>query len=166
MRARALSGFLLGLGLGAGCGSDDPANVEGNYTIAITNRDNGCNLANWTVGEMSSGIAVQMTQEGANVTATVMGLTGAGLNLALGSNVFSGKVTDEDLNLDLFGTRPQMQGTCTFTYNAKILGNVLGDSLEGRVEYRAATTTPSNPDCASIQGCLTFQEFNGTRPPT
>ena len=25
--------------------------VAGNYTIALTNRDNGCMLANWTVGD-------------------------------------------------------------------------------------------------------------------
>lgn len=150
----------------AACGSDDPADVAGNYTVAVTNRDNGCNFPNYTVGDTSSGIPVMITQEGEDVTATVMGLTGAGLNLGLGSNMFTGKVDDENLNLDLFGTRPQMQNTCTYTFNAKILANVEGDTLEGRVEYRAATTTPSNPDCASIQGCLTFQEFNGTRPPT
>lgn len=163
MRALAV-GFVSALL--AACGSDEPANVEGNYTVAVSNRDNGCNFANYTVGDTQSGIPVMITQEGANVTATVMGLTGAGLNLALGSNVFSGTVDGDMLDLDLFGTRPQMQGTCTYTYNAKILGDVTRDTLTGRVNYSAATTTPSNPDCASIQGCLTFQEFNGTRPPT
>ena len=48
----------------------------------------------------------------------------------------------------------------------EIVGDVENDTIEGRVEYRAATTTPQNPDCSSIQGCLSFQEFNGTRPPT
>ena len=28
-----------------------PADVAGTYTIALTNRANGCNLQNWTVGE-------------------------------------------------------------------------------------------------------------------
>jgi hypothetical protein len=165
MRALALGGFLVS-SLVAACGSDDPANVEGNFTIAVTNRDNGCNLANWTVGDSSAGIPVQIAQEGENVTATVTGLTGTGLDIALGSHVFSGQIDGSDLNLDLFGTRPQMQNTCTYTYNAKIDGSVDGDAIMGRVEYRAATTTPQNPDCASIQGCLSFQEFNGTRPPT
>jgi hypothetical protein len=161
MRALAL-----GLLVVTACGSDDPANVEGNFTVAITNRDNGCNLGNWTVGDTNQGIAVAIAQEGADVSATVEGVTGGVLNLWLGSNVFSGDIDETQLDLDLFGTRPQMQNTCTFTYNAKIVGDIEGDTLEGRVEYRAATTTPNNPDCASIQGCLTFQEFNGTRPPT
>jgi hypothetical protein len=165
MRALALGGFLV-LGFLVGCADDDPANVEGNFTVAVTNRDNGCNLGNWTVGDSSAGIPVTIAQEGENVSATVMGLTGAGLNLGLGSNVFSGKIDENKLDLDLFGERPQMQNSCTYTYNAKILGLVDGDTIEGRVEYRAAPTTPSNPDCASITGCLSFQEFNGTRPPT
>ncbi len=161
MRALAL-----GLLVVAACGSDGPADVEGNYTVAVTNRDNGCNLADYVVGDMSAGIGVVITQDGSDVTATVQGLVGAALTLRLGSNVFSGKVDDETLSLDLYGQRPQMKDTCTFTMNAKIVGKVDGDTLHGRVEYRAATTTPSNPDCAPIQGCLTFQEFNGTRPPT
>lgn len=162
---RVLTLGLLGVLVGA-CGSDDPANVEGMYTVAVTNRDNGCNFANYTVGDTAQGIPVTIAQEGESVTVTVMGLTGGGLSLLIGSNIFSGTIAGTDFDLDLFGTRPQMQATCTFTYNAKIRGDIDGDAIAGRVEYRAATTTPQNPDCASIQGCLTFQEFNGTRPPT
>ncbi|MGE0399292.1 MAG: hypothetical protein AB7T06_21450 [Kofleriaceae bacterium] len=165
MRALAL-GLLVGSVVLAACSDDEPANVEGNFTVSVANRDNGCNFPNYTVGDTQAGIPVTITQEGTNVTATIMGLTGAGLSLGLGSNIFSGTVDGDQMVLDLFGTRPQMQATCTYTFNAKILGSVDGDAIEGRVEYRAATTTPSNPDCASIQGCLTFQEFNGTRPPT
>jgi hypothetical protein len=161
MRALAL-GFLVV----AACGSDDPANVEGNFMVAVANRDNGCNLANWTVGDTASGIPVMITQEGENVSATVTGLTGTYLDIGLGAHVFSGTIDGDEMNLDLFGTRPQMQATCTYTYNAKIRGSVDGDAIEGRVEYSANATTPTNPDCASINGCLSFQEFNGTRPPT
>lgn len=161
MRALAL-----GLVIVAACGGDDTADVEGNYTVAVTNRDNGCNLQNWTVGDSTPNIAVQITQDGASVTATVMGVTGAFLNLGLGSMSFSGDIDGNHMNLDLFGSRPQMQASCTYTYNAKILGSVDGDVIEGRVEYRAAVTSPNNPDCESINGCLSFQEFNGTRPPT
>ncbi len=165
MRVLALGSFL-GLAVVAGCGSDDPANVEGNFTVAVTNRDNGCNIPSWTVGDSQANIPVVITQEGTAVTATVMGFTGASLNIGLGSNVFSGTVDGNDLDLDLFGTRPQMKDTCTYTLNGKIVGSIDGDTLEGRVNYSIATTTPTNPDCASIQGCLSFQEFNGTRPPT
>lgn len=162
---RALTLGLLGVVAITGC-DDEPANIEGMYTVAVTNRDNGCNFGSYTVGDTQQGIPVTIAQEGENATVTVMGFTGGGLSLLIGSNVFSGTISGTDFDLDLFGTRAQMQATCTFTYNAKIRGDIDGDAIAGRVEYRAATTTPQNPDCASIQGCLTFQEFNGTRPPT
>lgn len=156
---------MLGLLAVAAC-SDDPANVEGDFTVAITNRDNGCNVGNWTVGNSTPNIQVTVTQETTEVTANVTGLVGGYLDLVLGSHAFIGEVDGEQLNLDLFGSRSLMNASCVYTYNAKLLGNINGDTLEGRIEYRAATTTPQNPDCAAIQGCLSFQEFNGTRPPT
>lgn len=146
-----------------GC-SSDPANVEGNYTIAVTNRDNGCAFANWMVGGQSAGIPVTVTQTDTMVSAKIEGVTGSFVALALGSATYSGKIDGDHLELDLYGTRSQMSGNCAFTYNSVIVGDVDGDTLTGRVEYTAATN--NNPDCTAIEGCLSFQEFNGTRPPT
>jgi hypothetical protein len=143
------------------CGED--ANIEGNYSIALTNRDNGCNFANYTVGDQESGIPVVITQEGAAATATVNGGAGLVLDLALGSRVYSGNVDGDEFVLELFGTRGQQSGNCSFTYNSVIDASIAGDAISGRIEYRAATN--NNPNCASIEGCLTFQDFNGTRPP-
>lgn len=157
---RNLAWILVGW-LSTGCGTD--ANVEGNYTMAITNRDNGCSLANWTVGAQSTGINILVTQEGDNVTATIQGLVGGYVALALGSAVYTGTIDGDELSLDLYGTRPQAMGNCAFTYNSAIEGVADGDTMTGRVEYRAATN--GNPDCAAIEGCLTYQDFNGTRPP-
>lgn len=143
------------------CGSD--ADVAGDYTIALTNRDNGCQFANWTEGETASSIPVVITQDGSNVTATVNGGAGIVLDLALGSRVYNGDVDGDDVFLELFGTRAQQSGDCTFTYNSVIDASIAGDVLTGRIEYRAATN--DNPGCAAIEGCLSFQDFNGTRPP-
>lgn len=145
----------------AACGSD--ADVAGDYTIALTNRDNGCDFANWTVGETASNIPVLITQDGSNVTATVNGGAGIVLDLVLGARAYTGGVDGDDLFLELFGTRPQQSGDCTFTYNSVIDASIAGDVLTGRIEYRAATN--DNPGCAAIEGCLSFQDFNGTRPP-
>ena len=146
-----------------GC-SSDPADVEGDYTIAVTNRDNGCQFANWTVGEQSASIPVTVTQSDTTVTAQIKGVTGTFVAFALGSATYTGEIDGDHLALDLFGTRSQMSGNCAFTYNSSIIGDVDGDTLTGRVEYTAATN--NNPDCAAIEGCLSYQEFNGTRPPT
>lgn len=145
-----------------GCGSD-PANVEGNFTIAVTSRDNGCNLANWTVGNQAAGIQVTIAQEGEDVSATIEGLVGAYVTAALGSNMYNGTIDGESLDLALFGSRNQASGNCAFTYNSYIRGSVNGDTLTGRIDYTAATN--GNPDCAAIEGCISYQDFNGTRPP-
>ncbi|MDX2090996.1 MAG: hypothetical protein SFX73_24265 [Kofleriaceae bacterium] len=155
------AGFLLLVAVG--CGGSD-ANVEGNWTISVTNRDNGCNLANWTVGSQATGIGVTITQDGDAVTADIEGIVGGLVDLALGASVFSGDVDGDEITLGLFGTRGQQSGNCSFTYNATILGTVNGDTMTGRIEYSAATN--NNPDCAALEACVTFQEFNGTRPPT
>lgn len=148
---------------GAACGGDD-ADVEGEYTIALTNRDNGCQLENWQVGAMSSGIPVVITQEGSEVSASVEGGAGVVLDIALGSHIYSGSIDGDDLFLELFGTRAQAMNTCSYTFNSVIDARASGDALEGRIEYRAVTN--GSPDCASLEGCVSFQEFNGTRPPT
>ena len=146
----------------AACGGSD-ADVAGNFTIAVTNRDNGCNFANWMVDATASGIAVTVTQDGSNVTATVGGLTAILLNAALGSNAYTGSVDGDDLELEIIGTNTMTSGNCMFTYNSEIFATIDGDLLEGQIHYRGAGN--GNTDCASITGCDSFQDFNGTRPP-
>lgn len=146
----------------AACGGD--ANVEGDYSISITNRDNGCMFGNWNVGDTAAGIPVVIDQTESQVTATVEGLAGVSLGINFGSNVYEGDVDGDDIFLELFGSRAQSQGNCAFTYNSVIDASINGDVLNGRIEYRTATN--GNPDCAELQNCVSFQDFNGTRPPT
>ena len=146
-----------------GCGSD-PADVAGSYTIAVTNADNGCNFTDWTVGDTTEGIRVSITQDGASATAVVEGITGTFLTLALGSNQYNGDVDGNSLYLTLYGTTTATEGNCTFTYNSIIDAGISGDVLTGDIRYEAATV--GNPDCAAIEGCVTLQHFNGTRPPS
>ena len=147
-----------------GCGSD-PADVAGSYTIAIaiTNRDNGCMFANWTAGAQTTGVEVTITQSGDQASATIEGTAGAFFDLWLGSRTYTGTVDGDELRLELFGNRSQSAGNCAFTYNSRIVGTIDGDALSGKVEYTAATD--NNPDCAALEACLTYQDFNGTRPP-
>lgn len=146
-----------------GCGGE-PANVAGSYTIAVTNAENGCNFDNWVEGETSQGIMVDITQNDTAVSAQVEGLTGTLLSLVLGSNVYTGEVDGSHLELIIYGEVAATQGNCTFTYNSIIDADSDGDVLTGEIRYEAATV--GNPDCAAIEGCVTRQQFNGTRPPT
>lgn len=145
----------------AACGGD--ANVEGDYTVALTNRDNACNLANWTVGTQTTGVQATVTQEGENVTLTVTGLAGVAVSALLGTNVYIGAVDGDEIDLSITGETGFNTGNCAYTYNSTIQGTLDGDTLSGRIEYRAATNDQS--DCGELTGCLSYQDFNGARPP-
>jgi hypothetical protein len=144
------------------CGTDR-ANVAGDYAISITNRDNGCNFGNWTAGA-SSAAAVTLTQTGGDVTASVTGLGAVVLEAVIGGHVYTGKVGGTELHLSLVGTRSNTMGGCTYTFNSQIDATVDGDVLDGQIFYLAATN--GNADCGALTSCRSFQDFNGTRPPS
>jgi hypothetical protein len=161
MRRLPLASTALVLTLAA-C-SSSPADVAGSYSVNVTSRDNGCSLQNWTVGQMSSNIPVTITQDGSDVTASVTGLTGTYLDVVLGSHDFTGTIDGNDLDLTLYGTRSGTMGNCTYTYNAVLTGTLDVDTLTGQIQYQAKTN--GNPDCGTLEGCASVQDFNGARPP-
>jgi uncharacterized protein (DUF1501 family) len=145
----------------AACSSDN-GNAAGDYTVSLTNRDNGCSIMNWTVGA-SSNATVTLTQSDASVTASVTGLGAVALELVVGGHVYTGKISGDTLDLNLFGTRSNSTGNCTYTYNSEIHAVLDGNVLTGQIDYHTATN--NSPDCAAIKDCRSFQDFNGTRPP-
>jgi hypothetical protein len=145
-----------------GCG-DDPVDAEGMYTVSVTNRENGCQFANWTAGDSAAGIQVTINQEGSTANADVMGATRVYLDLILGSHIFNGDIRGDELDLEILGTRSAAMGNCTLTVDAQLLATLDGDVLTGRINYRYHGN--GNTDCAAYDGCISFQEMNGTRPP-
>ncbi|CAN5627176.1 hypothetical protein BH11MYX1_BH11MYX1_16030 [soil metagenome] len=154
---------LLGVLMSVPACSSDPASVAGNYTVGVTNRTNGCNFASWTEGAMNSGIPVAITQAGSTASANITGVTGGYFDLVFGTSVFTGTVDGDALDLKLMGTKPQTTGNCTYTYDGEIVGTATGDTLTGKINYTAATN--NHTDCATIEGCVTYQDFSGSRPP-
>src|SRR5262245_57064299 len=73
----------------AACGGGDPADVAGDYSISLTNGENGCDFANWMEGETATNVPVVITQgsegEEDQATAVVNGAAGTYLDLVLGS---------------------------------------------------------------------------------
>lgn len=151
----------LGLVLLVACGSD--VDAAGDYSINVTNRENGCGFDNWTEGETATGIPLTITQSDSEITGEVGGGAGVFLGLVLGSNIFEGSVSGDELDMTLFGSTSASDGNCTFTVNAVFAGELDGDVLTGEIRYTAATN--DNPDCVDIEGCASRQELNGTRPP-
>ncbi|HEY5926929.1 MAG TPA: hypothetical protein VIV11_34820 [Kofleriaceae bacterium] len=145
----------------AACGGD--VDAEGTYSINVTNRENGCNFENWNIGDVATNIEVVINQEGDDVNADVMGGTRNVLDFILGSHVFNGKVDGNELDLAIIGTRPFNMGNCTLTVDSDLLAELDGDVLTGRIEYHYHGN--DNSDCAPYDGCTTYQDMNGTRPP-
>src|SRR5262245_1993754 len=81
-----------------------PANVAGAYHVTVTNRQNGCGIMNWMEGGVAQDIPLDITQDGADITGTVGGVIGSLAELWLGSRVFEGKVTGNDIDMTLHGT--------------------------------------------------------------
>jgi len=151
-----------------GCGDDDEgghaADFAGDWTLAITNGDNGCAFDNWEVGNTASSIPFTITQSGVDVTGNVGGLAGTYLDVVLGSHTFTGDVAGSNALMTLYGSRSGSQGNCTWTVNATVDADIDGDVIIGTIDYTIATN--GNPDCASLEGCHSVQDFNGTRPPS
>lgn len=148
-----------------GACASDPVQVGGDYTVGVTDRDNGCNFENWTVGAMNSGIPISISQNGTKVTATVNGLTGAYLNVIFGTMAYDGTVDGSALDLELQGSHALTKGNCAYTFNSQIIATANGDLITGKINYLPATN--GNSDCTTmmIEGCLSYQDFTGSRPP-
>jgi len=144
----------------AACGSD-PADVEGTYTVGVTNREDACNFG-WMVGQMNAGITVVITQNGEHANAEIQGFAGLAVGAAVGTNMFSGAVDGDTIDLVATGTNPKTSGNCTFTYDGRIEATATGNAIEGTIRYVANTNTAS--DCAAVQ-CESHQDFSGARPP-
>ena len=154
---------LLLLGALAACGGD-PVNAEGTYTMSVTNRDNGCNFANWTIGNSAASIGVVINQEGEDVNADVEGLTRIYLDAVLGGHVFQGTVDGDELDMKIQGTTKITTGNCVdHTIDAQLKATLDGDILTGRINY---TIVGTGSTCTPYDGCTSYQDMNGTRPPT
>jgi hypothetical protein len=147
----------------AGC-APSPADVAGEYSIAVTSGANGCMLDNWTEGESSANIPVTITQAEDSAAADVGGLARLALDALLGGHVFVGAVDGDDLELVIVGTSAFADGTCDYTYDATLRGTLDGDVLTGEIVYEAKTDGADT--CGARTGCRSVQSFNGTRPPT
>ena len=143
----------------AACGD---TNVAGNYSAQITNGSDGCNLG-LTAGDNVT-VAFIVTQSGGDVSLEVGGLPGLFLSAQVGSAVLTGDVDGDSIALERQGTLSKTSGACEYKINAELEADQDGDTMSGRVEYRAATN--NHAECGSRTGCVTVQDFNATRPPS
>jgi hypothetical protein len=160
--------------LAPGCLVDIPevenANLAGTWTLTIANRDNGCAFADWNADGANTLTAdLTITQEQANVRATVEGLVWVIFALGLGSPNLDGTVDGQDLDLSL-KSQTEVMGpkTCVYTLQVRAVAKVVRKDgvqvlQDGRITYSPFTFKDANPDCQPLMGCENLQVFSGLR---
>lgn len=152
---------MLGL-LGCGSEAEFTSDVSGTYSVAITNGASDCDFKDWVEGKETSGIDLVITQDDRHIHGTLGGVTGAFFTLAFGSAEFDGTISGDELSMTNYGSRSNMSGNCSYTYNSTVAGKQNGDAIAGTITYQ--TKTNGNPDCSAVE-CSATQEFSGARPP-
>jgi hypothetical protein len=161
MRNKLTSMALVLVAVGAvGCGNAD---VSGNYTVALTSRENNCNFDGWQQGQMVNNVPLNITQNGGTVSGEVTGLAGAGLEAIVGGRIFTGTVSGNTVEMKITGTRMGARGNCDYTVDLIAKATLTGDSLQGELHY--IPKTDGATDCGTLNTCTNIQSFSGTRPP-
>ncbi|HTQ46576.1 MAG TPA: hypothetical protein VMI75_27675 [Polyangiaceae bacterium] len=146
------------------CGSSSngpPANVAGTYTVSVTNGQNGCMVGTFTPGAMTAGVTVQVTQNGTQVSADVMGLAGVYLTAGVGSSTLVGQINGSTANLT--ASANHTTGMCAYTTTATANMTFDGDTMQGTITYSDSGNGSS--DCGVVEACTNTQNFAGSRPP-
>ena len=161
-RTSTYTSFLLLLLTVVACGGEGDADVAGSWTLSLTNRDNGCNFSNWTTGKTESA-TLDLMQSGTDVTGPATGWTQLTLKATLGNDYYSGTVSGSHVALTLSGHNALTQGNCSYFINATLAGDVSGNTMNGRTDYKPQTN--HDPDCDYLETCTTYQDFSASRPP-
>lgn len=148
----------------AGC-SAAPANVAGSYTVSLANDANGCMFMNWD-GMTSTGVPLDISQNGTSVTGVVGGVGGSYLDVLFGSHTFTGNVSGSHIDMVLHGTNATMVSSCRLMLDAHASVDLVGDVLtSGTITYTYVTNHDSTCPIYT-QTCSSVQLFNGSRPPS
>lgn len=141
-----------------------PDNVAGDYLVDLTSGENTCMTMDdtWMTGAMTNDVEFVITQKGVNIEATPMGPPAIGILLLTGSTEFTGEIHGSHFVLTNHGTKLYTYGTCSYTIDAVVEGDLDGDAIVGTLTY--APAIGDNPDCGDYE-CAAEQEFVGDRPP-
>jgi hypothetical protein len=117
------------------CGGSDgdgvvgpPADVSGKYSISVKNTDNGCNYANWKIGETASNIEFEVTQTGGTAKGQVKGVANFYFAL-LGIGALEGNVNGSSASLSAVGTNAVKQGQCSYFVRATADFTLVGNAI-------------------------------------
>lgn len=107
--------------------------MSGEYSVAVTNRENACGVDDWEEGNMASGIPLVIEQDGSEITGTIEGIVSLYLVAVTGNDEFEGAVSGDEFTMTSYGTTSPVVDGCSFTWNATVSGELSGNSIEGTV---------------------------------
>lgn len=145
-------------------GTDEPVNFNGTYTTTITNKANGCEFANWMVGNKTQNVEVVMATDATDaksVVVTVQGFAGGFLELFVGSRIFISNTNGNEISGLLLG-RESTDAGCMQQSRIRINGKLNGDALDGTLTYGFVVKNPET--CGIKASCATQQTIVGSRP--
>ena len=164
---RTVLALLVAGAVGVACSSSSfqssPVDLSGNYTVDITNADNGCMFTSWMQGASARGVALAVQQEGSTATGTVTGVSGLYLDVLLGTHQFSGTVDGSTFTMTAIGSNAVKDMMCSFTFKATVTGTLDGDAIQGNITY--TETTNGSSDCGYHSTCSSVQNYAGIRAP-
>jgi hypothetical protein len=147
---------------GDGVEAAAPSDVAGKYSISVTSTNNGCNYANWRVGDSAQNIELDVSQSGAEANANVRGLANIYFAL-LGIGTLKGSVSGATASVTSVGTNSIKSGQCAYFVRATVAFTLTGNTINGTVTY--SNETNKHPDCGLLDTCTSQQSLAGSRPP-
>jgi len=142
-----------------------PDNLAGDYLVDLTSGENTCMTMDdsWMTGTVTKDVEFVITQNGVKVQAAPQGLPAIGVLALTGAIEFTGEIHGSHFELTNHGTKPYTFGTCSYTINAVVEGDLDGDVITGTLKYEPVIG--ENPACDDYE-CSAVQLFSGSRPPS
>jgi hypothetical protein len=147
---------------GAPATPDAAISPAGEYSLALTNQENGCAFPDWTIGATLN-VDLKIDEDQLFLVAEPKGSLAMILMSWLGSHTFRGPNQGARLELVLMGNKFSSQQSCMYTFDVTLDATLTGDLLEGSQLYRARTNGATA--CGLLNGCTSRQSLRGTRKP-
>jgi hypothetical protein len=141
--------------------SSTPVDFTGTYNVTLIDGANACGFANWTDGQATTNITVNITQDATAAQADVQGLVGLYLDVVAGTHIFVGTVSGDAFESTLIG-KQTTQGSCSYHVNSELKLTISGNTVNGTITYTPLTN--ADPSCAALNQCSNVQTVSGTRP--
>jgi hypothetical protein len=156
---------LIALGLSS-CSSDkefeDTKQVGGQYDMTVRNGANGCQFEDWVEGETATDIGLHIEQDQNDLTGRLEGSVGSLVAaLALGTAEFTGTVASNRVTLVAVSPYVSRDGSCTFSREVTLRGELEGNVMSGEIEHSLATNDA--PGCEGMEDCVSVQTFDAIR---